>query len=85
MTIKNALSKAEDTVRCNRHIKSSSLGKAVLEKFALPSKLSGTQQCFRLKKRALRIVEGDPESQFATIISRLEQLRLVDTRTRIQV
>ena len=38
-----------------------------------------------VEEAALHLIEGDTESQFATIISRLEHIRLYDSRTRIQI
>ena len=76
---------AEDTIRSNREIKASSLGETVLKKFALPKSLFKAKQCSRLKQRILNIVEGDIETQFATLISRLENLKTFDPRTRIRV
>ena len=75
----------EDTFRTNRSIKPKKLGVAALKKLAMPEKMLGYKACLRLKKSVSRIVDGDVDSQFATLISRLEKVKLHDRQTRINL
>ena len=85
MTIKNARMNVEETFRSNRSIKPLELGGAALKRLALPQKLFGYKQCLRLKKSLAKVVDGDVESQFACLVSRLEFVKLHDAQTKINL
>ena len=75
----------EETFRTNRSIAPVSLGEAALKKLAMSQEVFEYQQCFRLKKTVTRLVDGDIGSQFSFLISRLENIKLHDARTRINI
>ena len=85
LTLKNAVINIEETFRTNRSIRAVPLADAALKKLALPEKMLRYQECHRLKKIVTQIVDGNLETQFACLISRLEQVKLHDSQTRINL
>ena len=75
MTIKLAVNKIEDKLRTDRLIRPLTLGEDAMKKLALPTSTFAYKQCLRLKKIATKIVDGSLESQFATLLSRLEMIK----------
>ena len=57
----------------------------MLKKLALPTNILNYKQCLRLKRQATRLIDGDVVKQFSVLISRLENLKLHDERTKIRL